>query len=299
MTNLSDLFNQTKIDRREAELLLAFVLKKDRSYVKAHGKDEIDASTKKKFLALTKRRQKNEPIAYLIGSQPFYGRDFIVNQHTLIPRPETEELVQIILDSVGRRTARTQDVIVDVGTGSGCIATTLALELPDSKVIASDVSAQALKVASQNAKNLGAKVEFVKDDLLGKKIIKKIKGYVVVVANLPYLPISDKKSMMPDVAKYEPAKALFVRGDGSSLVMKLLRQISSLCHPERSRRIRTVPDSSTPLRYAQNDKCCSIFLEVDPRQTKKLAFLAHQLFPRHQVSIKKDHCGRERFLIIT
>ncbi|MHB8831503.1 MAG: peptide chain release factor N(5)-glutamine methyltransferase [Patescibacteria group bacterium] len=290
---ISELLHKTTIDPREAELLLAFVLKKDRPYVIAHTKDKVDSKVAKTYLSLEQRRKKHEPIAYLTGEQPFFGRDFLVNRHTLIPRPETEILVEL----VKHRTCHMSHVtIIDVGTGSGCLAVTLALECPNAKVIASDVSSAALKVAEQNAKQLKADVEFVKDDLLGKKLISVIPAkagiqknkqkqnrmdhrireddMVVFVANLPYLPSSDKKTMMPDVIKYEPAKALFAGRDGSSLVIKLLQQVRML------------------------DVQCLMFFEVDPRQTKKLAVLARQLFPKHDISIKQDLCGRERFLIL-
>jgi release factor glutamine methyltransferase len=269
--SISELLRQIRIDPREAELLLAHVIKKDRSYVKAHAQDKVDAKSAKKFLNLAGRRQKNEPIAYLIGSQPFFGRDFIVNKDTLIPRPETERLVEL----VNQHGAKNSVSIVDVGTGSGCIAITLALEVPHARIIASDASNQALKVARQNAKHFKAKVDFVKDDLLGKKLKTKLKtNNAIFVANLPYLPKSDKKTMMPDVAKYEPAKALFADSDGLSLVIRLLKQIKIL-----------------------NVKC-SMFFEIDPRQTKKLTIVARQLFPKHKVLIKKDQFGRERFLVV-
>ncbi len=272
MLTLTDLLHKTTIDPREAELLLAFVLKKDRPYVIAHAKDKVGSKVAKTFLSLVQRRKKHEPIAYLTGEQPFFGRDFLVNRHTLIPRPETEMLIGLV-----KQSAKGRSVIVDVGTGSGCIAVTLALECPNARVVASDVSSAALKVAKQNAKQLGADVEFVKDNLLGKKLKSELNSKldVVFVANLPYLPSSDKKTMMPDVAKYEPSKALFAGRDGSTLVIKLLQQIRML------------------------NVQCSMFFEVDPRQTEKLAALAHQLFPNHKVSIKQDLCGRERFLIIT
>ncbi|MDD5726042.1 MAG: peptide chain release factor N(5)-glutamine methyltransferase [Patescibacteria group bacterium] len=311
---ISELLHKTTIDPREAELLLAFVLKKDWPYIIAYAKDKVDSKVAKTFLSLVQRRKKHEPIAYLTGEQPFFGRDFLVNRHTLIPRPETEILVEL----VKHRTCHMSRVtIIDVGTGSGCLAATLALECPNAKVVASDVSSAALKVAQQNTERLGADVEFVKDDLLGKKLIQTLthplpslklregcrrRGELCFVANLPYLPSSDKKTMMPDVAKYEPAKALFAGRDGSSLVVKLLQQISSLCHSEG---VRRVEESSltkiSPLRrlrsFGRNDRI-AVFLEVDPRQTKKLAALAHQLFPKHNILIKQDLCGRERFLII-
>jgi len=289
MPIIADLLKRTNIDARESELLLGFVLKKDRTYVLAHKTDALDARAAKRFMALIERRRKHEPIAYLTGSQPFCGRDFLVNKHTLIPRPETEILVDLVkrhlsrdLPAMASLKARqagevlgTRYAIVDIGTGSGCLAVSLALEYPLASVIASDTSDDALKVARKNARRLGAKVKFVKDNLVGPKTVKILKGNTVTfVANLPYLPLSDKKTMMPDVAKYEPSKALFAGSDGSSLIVRLLKQIRMLNFQ------------------------CSVFLEIDPRQTKKLTALARQLFPKHEIKIERDLCGRERFLLI-
>ncbi|MFA6503388.1 MAG: peptide chain release factor N(5)-glutamine methyltransferase [Patescibacteria group bacterium] len=342
MTTINDLlrhsiFSATDIqrsgystfDRREAELLLAYALDKDRTHIKAHGRDAVDDRTAKKFLSLAKRRAKHEPIAYLTGSQPFYGRDFSVNKHTLIPRPETEMLVELMTNhkrqktkDVGRTTIGTYDVIVDVGTGSGCLAVTLALECPSATIIASDVSGDALKVARKNAKRLGADDTFVRESLLGKKLFPVIarnlmtkqstadcrapSDYarndvgrlgrrtcdVLFVANLPYLPSTDKKTMMPDVVNFEPHKALFAGNDGSSLVVKLLEQIRYSAQRTFSGAMRRMVQGTADIRY-------SIFLEIDPRQTKKLVALARKLFPKRKVAIKQDLCGRERFLTIT
>ncbi|MDD2785337.1 MAG: peptide chain release factor N(5)-glutamine methyltransferase [Patescibacteria group bacterium] len=320
------------IDRRETELLLAYALDKDRAHIKAHGKDTIDDRTTKKFLSLIKRRVNHEPIAYLTGSQPFYGRDFSVNKHTLIPRPETEMLVELVKQDFSRRSrtledavGRSKDVIIDIGTGSGCLAVTLALECPSAMVIASDVSGEALKVARKNAKQLGANVTFVQDSLLGPKLKSNIEYRIsniasnknsaneserifseadirhsakrtfdlIFVANLPYLPSTDKKTMMPDVAKFEPHKALFAGRDGSSLVVKLLEQIRY-----SAQRTFDIQRSGHSI-FSAADIRYSIFLELDPRQTKKLASFARKLFPKHKVTIKSDLCGRERFLTIT
>lgn len=317
MMTINDLLKEPTIDRREAELLLAYLLDKNRTHIKAHSEDEVDAKIVKKFLALLSRREKHEPIAYLIGNQPFFGREFAVNRHTLIPRPETETLVELVRAEVrstkyGARGTKSDVLrtaysvpltIIDLGTGSGCLAVTLALECPSAMVIASDISSNALKVARKNAKQLGASVTFVRENLLGKKLAEavtrnakretsnppalRVTRYMlcdlIFVANLPYLPSTDKKTMIPDVAKFEPHKALFAGRDGTSLVVKLLEQI-------RHSAKRTFSEAG--IRY-------SIFLELDPRQTKKLASFARKLFPKHKVAIKSDLYGRERFLTIT
>ena len=298
MPTISDLLRRATIDPREAELLLAYTLDRDRPFILAHKSDAVDTKVAQRFLALLKRRQKHEPIAYLVGSQPFFGREFGVNRRVLIPRPETEVLVGLVKQYIARCSVLgTRYSILDIGTGSGCLAITLALEYPKAKVIASDVSDAVLKIARQNAKRLEADVTFVKDNLLGKKLlsvipakagiqknnqkqnrmdprVRKDDNRVVFVANLPYLPASDKKTTMPDVVKFEPSKALFAGRDGTELIVKLLKQIRML------------------------NVECSMFLELDPRQTKKLTALARQLFPKHKVTLERDLCGRERFLII-
>jgi release factor glutamine methyltransferase len=331
MPTIADLLCQTRLDRRESELLLGFVLKKDRTFVLAHKTDAIDTRSAKRFMALIKRRRKHEPIAYLTGSQPFFGRDFLVNKHTLIPRPETEILVDLVKRHLSRdEVLGTRYLVVDVGTGSGCLAVTLALEYPLASVIASDTSDDALKVARKNARRLGAKVKFVKESLLGPKLLRlttpsrlrveppllqvrrgsvaeslcrsevpsccrRGNEGVVFVANLPYLPLSDKKTMMPDVAKYEPSKALFAGHDGSSLIVKLLKQIRTW---NLEFGIMNLDHKPYDIPYSKFHIPYSIFLEIDPRQTKKLTAVAHQLFPKHTVNVKLDLCGRERFLLI-
>jgi len=311
MSTLFDLLKRAGIDARESELLLAFVLKKDRSYVLAHKTDAVDARAAKRFMALIERRRKHEPIAYLTGSQPFCGRDFLVNKHTLIPRPETEILVDLVKRHLSRdEVLGTRYAIVDVGTGSGCLAVTLALECLHATVIASDISDAALRIARKNARRLAAKIKFVKDNLLGSKLRNCLthpfpslklregcrrRGELCFVANLPYLPSADKKTMMPDVAKYEPSKALFAGDDGSSLIVKLMKQIRTW---NLEFGIMNLDHKPYDIPYSKFHIPYSIFLEIDPRQTKKLTALARQLFPSHKISIERDLCGRERFLTI-
>ncbi|MFA6447774.1 MAG: peptide chain release factor N(5)-glutamine methyltransferase [Patescibacteria group bacterium] len=300
---INELIGQAKIDCYEAELLLGHVLKQDQVYLRIHGDKTVTPSAIKKFKALINRRLKHEPIAYLVKSQPFMGREFAVDRNVLIPRPETEILSQLVEQHLkglpGHRglRGRASGVIVDIGTGSGCLAVTLALAFPKARVIASDISTKALAIAKQNAKKNRATIEFIKDNLFGEKVKSNIEyqissmtakrtfdiqrsGHstfeVVIVANLPYLPVRDKKTMMPDVAKYEPAKALFAGKDGSALVRKLLNQI----------------------RHSKFDIQTSTFLEIDPPQAKGLCDFAKKLFPNKKVQIKKDLCGKDRFLIV-
>ncbi len=293
---LAQIVKKSGLERREAEDLLGCVLKKDRAFVMAHVQDELKPKEAIKFLDLCARRLKGEPFAYLVGFQPFLGCDFLVDKNTLIPRPETEGLAERAIERAKlAHQVRSKAVIVDVGTGSGCIAISAALACPFATVIASDVSDGALRVARKNAKRLDAKITFVKDDLLGRKVGRHIFGSrrhasdvrrqtsgLIIVSNPPYLPSSDKKTMPRDVVKYEPSKALFAGPDGTRLIVKLLKQIKS------------IPTSCS----MTSDIRPSALLEIDPSQSDKLKKLATELFPDKIVKIEPDLCGRERYLII-
>ena len=145
-----------------------------------------------------------EPIQYILGEAPFYGRNFLVTRDTLIPRNETEELVHRILKENPKPRLR----VLDLGTGTGCIPITLALELKDPEVYALDVSVEAVEVARQNALNLGANVQFMEGDLLGA--IPNLDLFNVLVSNPPYVPLRDQEEMHANVLNFEPHLALFV-----------------------------------------------------------------------------------------
>ncbi len=145
-----------------------------------------------------------EPIQYILGEAPFYGRNFLVTRDTLIPRNETEELVHRILKENPKSGLR----VLDLGTGTGCIPITLALELKDPEVYALDVSVKALDLARKNAAQLGANVGFLEGDLLGA--IPNLPLFDVLVSNPPYVPLRDKEEMHANVLNFEPHLALFV-----------------------------------------------------------------------------------------
>lgn len=158
---------------------------------------------------LAEALQRGEPMQYLIGETDFYGRLFKVDARVLIPRPETEELVAWIC-----REERSARSILDVGTGSGCIAISLALELPDTAVTAIDLSAEALALARENAARLGARVDFREVDALGNPAEQlHPEQFDLIVSNPPYIPSSDLHSMHCNVVEHEPHMALFVPDD--------------------------------------------------------------------------------------
>jgi len=149
------------------ELLLRYYSGLSRTSMLMKMRDELDGEVWTEFQAAVKRHSDGEPIQYIIGSEEFYGRRFLVNEHVLIPRPETEELVQGTLQRLDRLFSESDQIdLVDVGTGSGAISVTLKLEKPELKVTAVDLSKDALEVARKNASELGAEIEFLHGDLL-------------------------------------------------------------------------------------------------------------------------------------
>lgn len=169
--------------------------------------NELSENQQQEFKNAVKRLQKFEPIQYITGETEFFSLPFKVNKHTLIPRPETEELVQWILDI--RQTKDPANLhILDIGTGSGCIAISLAKHLSHSAVSALDISSEALKIAHRNAINNKVAITFEERDIL--KVSKLPKLYDIIVSNPPYVREMEKKAMHKNVLEYEPAAALFV-----------------------------------------------------------------------------------------
>jgi release factor glutamine methyltransferase len=194
--------------RLDAELLLAHVLGVDRAQLVVRGSEEAGADDRTRYLALLTRRAKREPIAYILGRKDFRHLTLAVDPRVLIPRPETELLVEVGLTlPEGVRVA-------DVGTGSGAVALALKQERPDLDVVGIDISSGALSVARMNAQRLGLDVEWVEGDLLGDIHSD------AVLANLPY--IADDELLPPEVANYEPRRALLGGPDGLSLVRRLI-----------------------------------------------------------------------------
>lgn len=169
-----------------------------------HRDEEAGVSTVESFRSIASRLQKNEPLQYILGDTRFFGLRLRVNRDTLIPRPETEGLVQLILDDYGSK----PDLrVVDIGTGSGAIALALARNLTFPHVTAIDVSDGALSVAKENARELHVDVRFVKDDILADPDLHG--EYDIVVSNPPYVLDSERKDMDANVLDYEPESAIF------------------------------------------------------------------------------------------
>jgi release factor glutamine methyltransferase len=169
---------------------------------------DLLSSDENKLLAIADRINQHEPIQYILGEADFFGRKFLVNTSVLIPRPETEELVRLIIDYSKKKNILK---ILDIGTGSGCIPVTLALEIPGSEVYATDVSKEALAVAEQNAKRNGTRVKFIYSDILRESI--PVEGLDIIVSNPPYIAKREMQDMRQNVIDFEPHLALFVPND--------------------------------------------------------------------------------------
>lgn len=199
------------IDREEMLAIAYVIFEKEldlsRTEILAAKTIDISHSARERLEQLAERLNSHEPLQYVMNSADFYGRDFIVDRAVLIPRPETEELVRKIIDTCRAEKLHTP-FILDIGTGSGCIPITLALELPNSKVFALDKSAEALRVAQKNAQRLGASVQFFEHDILGSQL--SLKDLDIIVSNPPYIAAEEKILMHRNVTDFEPHLALFV-----------------------------------------------------------------------------------------
>lgn len=174
------------------------------------GKDKlVSAADSEKWNQYIDALKRYEPIQYLLGTSNFYGLDFKVNSHTLIPRPETEELVDWMLKDIVNINPSVSDLkILDIGSGSGCIPITLAKHLPLAKIVSMDVSESALEVAQQNAVSNGVAVDFILQNIL--ELDRFPHAFDIMVSNPPYVRNSEKKDMKTNVLEYEPSLALFV-----------------------------------------------------------------------------------------
>lgn len=208
----------------DAEVLLSHTLKKSREYLFTHPEASLSTYQLKSFRNLIARRGKHEPVAYLTSHKEFYGLDFIVNKSVLIPRPETENLVEAVIREVGYK----KWTIADIGTGSGCIAIALKKNLPKCKVLATDKSAAALKVAKKNVLKHQVKIQFKQGNLL--EPIKNLK-IDIIVANLPYLDDNMKNLLKSSDSKgliYEPPMALKGGPDGYDIYRQFYKQLQQL-----------------------------------------------------------------------
>ncbi len=262
---IRDILSSSKLPKIESELLVAHVLGKNRTWVVAHVDDRLNQKELQRFHLEEARRMKGEPIAYITEKKEFYGREFLVSPSVLIPRPATEGLVGEALFFLKNPQTREEEVdsgisvltavlhpgtpriIVDVGTGSGIIAITLALEGVTQKIIAVDTSEEALVVAKKNAETLRAydKIEFALVD--GIEHVKNLREPFMVVSNPPYIPVGEE--LERDVVDFEPHEALFAGEDGLDVIIPLVEAAKA------------------------NKKCTGIVMELRSDQVEAVASL--------------------------
>ena len=228
---------------------------------------------------LMERLQEGEPVQYVVGQADFCGRSFKVTPSVLIPRPETAELCQWIKEEVpliSPISGKDTTTLLDIGTGSGCIATTLALDIPDCNVTALDISAEALDIARQNAQRLGATVHFVQGDILSAESVHLLAScgpFSAIVSNPPYIINKERAQMHPNVLRYEPRQALFVPGNDPLLFYRAIaRAAQDLLKPDGM-----------------------LFFEINPLcHDDLLAMFTAEGFPI--IETRCDQFGRRRFI---
>lgn len=224
--------------RLDAELILANTLRKNRTYLHAYLDEEIDPRRVDIANARLDLRLDHVPMAYILGYKEFYGRKFTVSPAVLIPRPESEDMISLFLDATAGEIKR--KVLIDVGTGSGCLGITAALERTNISVILSDISKDALRIAEKNADDHRARVKIQQQSLLNGQL----EPVDYIFANLPYV---DKDWEVSPELQYEPKIALFTEDGGLKLILELIKQ--------------------APRRLAPNGQ---LFIEADPTQHERI-----------------------------
>jgi release factor glutamine methyltransferase len=221
-----------------AELLLMHTLGLDRAWLYAHTEQEIDAATREQYFSMIARRASGVPTQHLTGHQEFWGLDFEVTPDVLIPRPETEHVIEVALDRLGAGSdagsprRKEQFRIADVGTGSGCIAIALAHEFPTAQSIATDISVAALEVARRNAGRHGviSRIDFIECNL-AEALLHQSPHHDLIVSNPPYIGRQEAATLPREVRDHEPAVALFGGETGTEIYAPLIAQAATLLKP--------------------------------------------------------------------
>ncbi len=265
------------LNKRDAEIILANLLGKNQTFVIAHPEYLVSFFIGLKFRALINKRTNGWPLAYLIGHKEFFGLDFLVNKHTLIPRPETEILVEAAIEKI-TKSKDFNTILIDIGTGSGCIPISIIKNLPANIVTgyALDISEKALKVAQKNAAQLQAHLEFLLSNLLADFPIHILSSaeQIIITANLPYLTAEEFKN--ESTIQHEPYSALVAKENGLALYFELLTQLKNL--PEKKNRAVT------------------LFCEINPNQVTSLQKAINNIFPQAFFLVRRDLAGLDRVL---
>jgi release factor glutamine methyltransferase len=255
----------------DAQLMLAHVIGENRAHIIVHPERMLTSEQAEQYEKLVARRADGEPIAYILGSRAFYDREFIVTPAVLIPRPETEHLLEMALDFV--KEGHSPVTVVDVGTGSGALAITLAANAPQAIVHAIDISPDALAIAKLNAQENEVSITFHQGNLL-QPLIKKEIRVDLVMANLPY--IASEEVPILAVSKHEPRLALDGGPDGLDLIRELMKQV--------------------PLSVNSGGL---ILLEIGAEQGAETRLLVEEMEMDYKIEIHKDYAGHDRIVWIS
>ena len=256
----------------EAELLLAHALSTDRTHLFQRISDVLPPDHATAFEALLGRRLAHEPTAYIIGHREFYGLEFEITPAAIIPRPETETLVELVL-GFARERGLAALAIADIGVGCGAIAVALSVSLPEAAVIAVDISPEALALARRNAERhgVGARIDFRQGDLLAP-----LDAPVdAIAANLPYVRSGDLEAGPPEIREHEPRLGLDGGADGLDLIRRLLRDAPRYLSPGGA-----------------------LFAEIGEEQGELARALAAASFPQAQIEVQPDLSGLDRVLVV-
>jgi release factor glutamine methyltransferase len=263
-------------EEKVAEILLQYVTGESGATFLANLREELDEEMQVKFKALVEKHALlGVPVQHVIGSAPFYGRDFFVNEDVLIPRFETEEVVWHTIEKIKTLASTDSFIVADLGTGSGVIAITIALELPEVIVYATDISEKALRVAKKNAGNLGANITFLHGDFLQPLIKENINPHVIV-SNPPYIAYTERQQLSDTVEKYDPEIALFAENNGLAAYETIAEQIKLL--PKRSERI--------------------VIFEIGHGQGEAVTDIMKRTFLSCDVSVLQDINGKDRIVSV-
>lgn len=239
------------------------------------GKDtQLSADDQVQAAEICNRLLQQEPVQYVLGQADFCGRTFLVNEHVLIPRPETEELCQWMIAEMGDERIDVRDFsILDIGTGSGCIAITLAATLPGATVSAWDISAEALEVARENAKRIGVNVSFRQFDILTPHPSPLTPQWDLIVSNPPYICNKERATMESNVLAYEPHTALFVPDDDPLLFYRTIAQYGQQALKPGG----------------------SLYFEINPLYATSLTILLSRM-SFHDIETQEDQYGKQRMI---
>ncbi len=258
----------------EGEVLVRHVAGIDRASLYSDPDRAFSYAEARQLATLVARRCKREPLPYILGHWEFYGLDYIVNPAVLIPRPETETLVEeALIFALPMAQGNRPITIADVGTGSGCVAISLAKRLPHATVVATDISPDALEIAWQNIErhDVANQVRLHEGDLLSSYDGK----LDLIVSNPPYIPDGEIPGLQPEVALHEPSAALGGGPDGLSIIRRLMEQGSELLAPNGA-----------------------LMIEFNPPQSSVLLSEAHSLWPNAECRVVKDLAGLDRVLVV-